>query len=140
MWEGFAGAVVRLELPAGGALLEPRPPGDVGVFPFAAPVHIVTAYNPAGCEIDEETNIDRHRDLDIAVSGLETIPTVGSAPDGSMPEPGFGLLDVSLSDALDLARDFGQRAIYQWTYDALTIVGVDEPHRRRLGWSLTEHR
>ncbi len=140
MWEGFAGAVVRVELSTGGVVLEPRPPGDVGVFPFAAPVHIVTAYNPAGFEIDEETNRTRHLALGMAVTGRATIPTVGSAPDGSMPEPGFALLEVSLSYALDLARDFGQRAIYQWTSDALHIVGVDEQHRRRLGWSLSEHR
>lgn len=140
MWEGFASAVVRLELSAGDALLEPRPPGDVGVFPFAAPVHIVTAYNPAGFEIDEETNRSRHRALGMAVAGLATIPSVGSAPDGSMPESGFALLEVSLGYAIDLARDFGQRAIYEWTSDALHIVGVDEPHRRRLGWSLSEHR
>ena len=140
MWDGFAGAVVRLELSTGGVLLEPRPPGEVGVFPFAAPVHIVTASNPAGSEIDEAANMVRHRLLGIAVTGLDVIPTVGSAPDGSMPEPGFGLLGVSLDTALDLAREFGQRAIYQWTSDALTIVGVDEPHRRRRGWSLSGRR
>jgi hypothetical protein len=140
MWDGFAGAVVRLELSGGVVLLEPRPPGDIGVFPFDGPVHIVTAYNPAGLEIDEETNRARHRALGLTVAGLATIPTVGSAPDGSMPEPGFALLQVSLGDALDLARDFGQLAIYRWTFAALDIIGVDEPHRRRLGWSVSEER
>lgn len=140
MWDGFAGAVVHLTFPDGVRCLAPRPDGEVGEFPFDAPVHIVTAYNPAGIEIDEQANIDRHRRLGDAVAGVDTVTTVGSAPDGSMPEPGFALLELQLDEALDLARAFGQRAIYRWTPDELDIVGVDEPHHRRLGWSLTELR
>ena len=140
MWDGFAGAVVRLAFPDGTRLLEPRSGGDVGEFPFGAPVHIVTAYNPAGIEIDEQANIDRHRRLGDAVAGFSTVATVGSAPDGSMPEPGFALQEVELSEALDLAREFGQRAIYRWTPDELAVIGVDELRHRRLGWSLTELR
>ena len=138
MWDGFAGAVIVLELVTGRALLEPAPPGEVGLFPFAAPVHIITAYNPAGVEIDDETNVARHGLLAAAVAGLEAIASVGSAPDGTMAEPGFALFGVPFDRALDLARQFGQRAFYRWTPRALIIVGVDEPVRRDLGWTLTE--
>lgn len=137
MWEGFAAAVVRVELPDGGARLEPRPAGDVGVFPLAGPVFIVTASNPAGLAIDDTANEVRHRLLGEAVAGIDTFPTVGSAPDGSMAEPGFALSGVSLDHALGLAREFGQRAIYHWTAEALTIVGVDEPEQVQLGWALS---
>jgi hypothetical protein len=140
MWDGFADAVVRLDLPTGCVVLEPRPVGDVGKFPFDAPVHIITAYNPAGIEIDEEINFGRHRSLGLALQRRNVFPTVGSAPDGSMPEPGFGVLDMTLSDALELASDFGQLAIYRWTPHALSIVDVDGNERVRRGWSLSSHR
>jgi hypothetical protein len=140
MWDGFANAVVRVDLPTGRVVLEPRPLGDIGVFPFDAPVHILTAYNPAGIEIDEETNAGRHRSLGRALTGRNVVPTLGSAPDGSMPEPGFGVVDMTLNDALELASNFGQLAISRWTPDALSIVDVDGVHRRRLGWSLSSHR
>ena len=131
-------AKIVLELVTGRALLAPASPGDVGVFPFPAPVHIITAYNPAGVEIDDETNVARHGLLGAAVAGFEVIASVGSAPDGTMAEPGFALLGVPFRQALDLARQFGQRAFYRWTPQALGIVGVDEPVRRHLGWTLTE--
>ena len=54
-----------------------------------------------------------------------------------MPEPGYAVLDVSLDTAVEIGREFGQRAIYRWTDDALSIVGVDEPVRLRLGWRLS---
>jgi hypothetical protein len=138
MWDGFAGAVVRVELPDGtAAILAPRPSGDVGRFPFESAVHIVTAYNPAGIEIDGAANADGHRRLEVETAALDTFATVGSAPDGSMPEPGVGLVSVTTEHAIALGRAFGQRAIYRWTPDALVIVGVDEPQQRALGWSLT---
>ena len=67
IWDGFAHAVVRLDLPTGHVVLAPKPLGDIGLFPFGAPVHIVTAYNPAGIEIDEETSTRAlHAVLDLA--------------------------------------------------------------------------
>jgi hypothetical protein len=139
MWDGFAHAVVRLDLPTGRVVLEPRLPGDIGIFPLDAAVHIITAYNPAGIEIDEESNIGRHRSLGRALTRHSVVATVGSAPDGSLPEPGYGVLDMTLSDALELASNFGQLAIYRWTPEAFTIVDVDGTYRRRQGWSLSRH-
>jgi hypothetical protein len=136
MWDGFAGAVVRIRLTTGAVVLTPRAEG-VDAFPFDAPVHIVTAHNPAGVETDEATNERRHRELGRRLASHLVVPTVGSAPDGSMAEPGYAVLDVSLEGALEIGREFGQRAIYRWTADSLSIVGTDEPHLRHLGWSLS---
>ena len=55
-----------------------------------------------------------------------------------MAEPGYAVLDVEPSFALAMGRQFGQRAIYRWTADALTILGVDEDVEVRLGWRLSE--
>ncbi len=136
MWDGFAEAVVRIEMPAGPVILAPRQEG-VGEFPLDAPVHIITAYNPAGVRADETSNHERHRELGRRVARYDVLPTVGSDPGGSMPEPGYALLDVPLETAVEIGREFGQRAIYRWTDDALSIIGVDEPVELRLGWVLS---
>lgn len=136
MWDGFAEAVVRIEMPAGPVILAPRENG-VDEFPLGAPVHIITAYNPAGVRADETANRARHRELERRVARYNALPTLGSDPGGSMPEPGYALLDVSLDTAVEIGREFGQRAIYRWTDDSLTIIGVDEPVELRLGWLLS---
>lgn len=135
MWDAFASAVVRVELAGGPAVLTPRADG-AGEFPFDRPVHIITAYNPAGIETDGATNQRRHDEFGRRLASHSVVETTGSAPDGSMAEPGYAVLHISLDEALELGREFGQRAIYRWTAESLTIVGVDEPDRRDLGWSL----
>lgn len=136
-WSDFARAVVRIELPTGSYRIEPRDPVELGEFPLDAPVHIVTAYNPAGLVADDADNRRRHDELRRAVSGRVTYPTVGSAPDGSLAEPGRAIAGLDLAAALELGRRFGQRAIYEWSPDGLRIVGVDEPLTRSMGWVLT---
>lgn len=138
MWQGFAQAIVTLQLDGARAVLQPEEPDRVGSFPFLNPVHIVTAFNPAGLETDARENDRRHVAFGRVVEHYETFPTIGSAPDGSFAEPGYGLVDVSTDDALDVARTFGQRAIYRWTSDALTILGVTESIELRLGWTLID--
>jgi hypothetical protein len=54
-----------------------------------------------------------------------------------MAEPGFGVLDMELDVAVQLGRRFGQVAIYRWTRDTLSIVGVDDPSTIDMGWTLT---
>lgn len=138
MWDGFAEAVVRIELTTGPVLIVPgdaEAPG-ADAFPFDSPVHIVTAYNPAGLEADDAVNARQHRELTRRLAAFDVVPTVGSAPDGSMPEPGYAILDVPLETAVRIGRDFGQRAIYRWTRTSLAIVGTDEAIHRHVGWSL----
>lgn len=138
IWDGFASAIVTLALPSGRHRLARAELGTTGgAFPFDADVHVVTAYNPAGIEASADDNRQRHAALLATVADLRTHPTVGSAPDGSIAEPGCAIVGIDTDRALALGRRFGQRAIYQWTPDALVIVGVDEPTRLRSGWRLT---
>lgn len=137
LWQGFAGAVVHLGLPTGPHRLAPVASGTHGRFPFSSPVHIITAHNPGGVEIDAAANAARHRELHVVLEGQACIDTVGSAVDGSMAEPGFGVLDIELDVAIRLGRRFGQVAIYRWTSESLSIVGVDEQTTVDLGWALT---
>ncbi|MEZ5245432.1 MAG: DUF3293 domain-containing protein [Acidimicrobiales bacterium] len=136
LWEAFAGAVVRISLPDGDHRIEPRSPGRTGDHPFGSPIHIITAYNPGGIEADVATNEARHAALAEALGARETFATVGSAPDGSMAEPGLAVIGLEADEAVELGRRFGQEAIYRWTADALTIVGVRVPDTVEMGWSL----
>lgn len=136
IWDGFVSAIVTLDLPQGPHRLEPAPAGTVGRFPFDADVHIVTAYNPAGIETSAAHNRRRALELLAALDGVRSHPSIGSAPDGSMAEPGRAIVGIGTDAAVALGRRFGQRAIYEWRPDALVIVGVDEPTRHESGWRL----
>ncbi|MDH3425526.1 MAG: DUF3293 domain-containing protein [Acidimicrobiia bacterium] len=141
--DGFARAVVTISFDHGTRVLHPHPNGDVGPgFPFEQPVHIVTAYNPGGVVSDAASNAARHRSLVDAVAalGVETLETIGSGPDGSIPEPGLLMAGLVRETAIAVGRRFGQSAIYEWRNDGLEVLGVDTPSSRVLGWRLAEDR
>lgn len=136
MWDGFFRAIVRLELPNGPWVLHPADPSDTGDFPFSGPVHIITAYNPGGGATAESENQAATRELERTVRQFDPFPTVGSAPDGSFAEPGFGLVGISHEEALALGTRFGQAAIYCWTAQHLAVCGVGPEEEHRMGWRL----
>ncbi|MEE8331197.1 MAG: DUF3293 domain-containing protein [Acidimicrobiia bacterium] len=139
----FARAVVTISFEDGTRVLHPQPTGDVGSsFPFRRAVHIVTAYNPGGVVSDAAANADRHRSLVDVVRtlGVETLETIGSASDGSIPEPGLLVAGLPRETAIAVGHRFGQSAIYEWRHDALEILGVAAPASRVLGWRLAEDR
>lgn len=137
--QAFSEAIVQVELPAGVAILHPSavPGGDR--FPFDAPIHIVTAYNPDGIEIARNMNTSADQQLGDALRGYTTFRTIGSAVDGTFAEPGFGIVNCELDDALALGHRFGQVAIYRWCAESLAICEVssgNELHQQwRLEWS-----
>jgi hypothetical protein len=136
LWDAFASAVIRLSMSDRDRRLEPRPHGSVGRFTFSSPVHIITAHNPAGEESDPEENAARHAQLERELERWTTLASLGSAPDGSMAEPGFAVLEMTQREAIAIGRRFGQVAIYRWTSQALSIVGVEDEQRRDMGWAL----
>ena len=139
LFNDFARAVVAIVFEQGVQVLEPRPSGDVGTeFPLGAPVHIVTAYNPRGLASDEAANVEYHHALlaDVKALGVMSIPTVGSARDGSMEEPGLLLVGLDRPAALSLGRKYSQSAIYEWQSDRLTLLGALDTGVAVLGWRL----
>lgn len=140
-FEGFARAVVTIAFRDRVRVLQPRPLGSPsGRFPFEQLVHIVTAYNPRGLVSDETENATRHRLLldQVARLGVATIPTVGSAPDGSIAEPGLLIERLDRATAIALGDEFGQSAIYEWSRDSLEVVGVQDGRSKKLGWTLID--
>jgi hypothetical protein len=141
LWDGFAEAVVRITLDEEASVtLVPAPPGSVGYYPFDGPVHIITAYNPGGDLADEAANQRSHAELvaTATAAGWSALPTVGSGRDGSMPEPGLAVLDITLDEAVALGARFGQAAVYAWHPDRLDIVGVSDEQTRSLGWRVED--
>lgn len=140
LWDGFATAVVRIAFAEGTRVLRPRTgPGLVEEFPFTSPVHIVTACNPGGGPVDEVSNAAACAALDdvAAMLAVPTLSTIGSGPDGSIPEPGVLFDGITRDDAVALGVRFGQSAIYEWRPDALEIIGALDPGSMMLGWTLT---
>jgi adenylate cyclase len=70
--------------------------------------------------------------------GVETLPTVGSGPHGSISEPGQLIDGLARSAAVALGDQFGQAAIYEWDEDRLEIIDVRDQQALRLGWRLIE--
>ncbi len=143
--QAFAGAIVSLVGHNGErSTLRPAPPGSTGVFEFAGPVHIITAYNPNANLADVGANEAAHAELTAALAGHSVVASIGSAPDGSFAEPGWAVLDIDLADAVELGRRFGQVAIYRWTADALRIVSCERTSTAAddivMGWTLGPDR
>lgn len=138
LWSAFAKAIVRVELPFGTRVLRPMEGLVSQVFPFASPVHIVTAFNPNGIVATDDANWAAHQQLVRAVIDYRSVQTVGSAEDGKFPEPGLAIEGLDLASALELGEQFGQVAIYRWTALALTICGVGEPVELALPWRLDD--
>lgn len=91
---------------------------------------IITAHNPRSERLSSEENRQRHEELgrDLKVLGLEYTPSTGESPDGTWVEEGFAVFDVSLEQALELGRKYGQHAI---------IYGEGE--RVALAWCESEN-
>jgi Protein of unknown function (DUF3293) len=74
---------------------------------------IITAHNPRSEKLSARENEKRHTALENVLQerGLEFSPSTGESPDSSWREEGFIIFEVSLEDALELGKNFGQHAI-----------------------------
>jgi hypothetical protein len=142
LWRTWLEAHLWIERPDGLGWwhISPRPEGVVGDWPLAAPVYLLTAYNPRGVDLPLEENERRLAELDAYLRAelVAAVRSLGASEDGSWKEPGFALLDVGEADALAIARRFEQAAIYAWSAERLEVVGALDEGRASVGWSLTE--
>ncbi len=135
--EPYASTWVELEAPGHPPLtIVPDPGGQTpGSLPALVPagtrrLHVLTAWNPRSHRLDDDANAHRNRALLAAIhaAGLPVLRADGRAPDGSWHEPGFALLDTEVERALDLARRYGQHAIFELTGDHLRVLWTDPVH------------
>ena len=135
---GYARAQVVFDA-LGGARLVVRPAARPGPYPLAAaPVHVLTAYDPGAQRLAATENRRRQRALEAELAGRGLLVTraVASAADGSHAEESAAVVGWDDAEALALARRHGQDAIFRWTPEAWAVVPCDGGPPRRLGWTL----
>ncbi len=138
IWGAFTAAHVWLKLSDGDAILTPGAIGSVDPFPFAQPVHIITAFNPMGQMATPDQNLAAHEALTNTLSEYEVIPSMGCNAAGEHREPGLAVLDIGLDQALAIGQQFQQMAIYQWTATERAVVSCLDFTRHPTGWSLRQ--
>ena len=142
LWRTWLEAHLWIERPDGLGWwhISPQPVGVVGDWPLAAPVYLLTAYNPRGEDLPLEENERRLAELDsyLRAGLVAAVRSVGASDDRSWMEPGFALLDVGEAVALTIAHRFEQAAIYAWSAERLEVVGALDEGRAFVGWRLTE--
>lgn len=86
---------------------------------------MITAHNPDGKTVDDESNNEANRKLSRAISdlGFPLIPVTGGSPDFSHAEPGFAV-SCSREQALDLAREFRQDAVFEIKNNRVHLISA----------------
>ena len=120
----------------------PDAPGAVGTWPggLAAPLVVVTAWNPDSMRVADDINAARHRllALELATSGRTWWPATGrDLADGHFEE-GAAVPCLDEDEACALGSRHGQAAVYVWTPGAWEVLACDRSRRVTLGWRLTD--
>ena len=137
---GYARAQVVFDA-LGGRRLVVRPAPRPGPYPLAAaPVHVLTAYDPGAERPTAAENDRRQRALEaeLADRGLVVTRAVASAADGSHAEVSAAVVGWDDAEALAVARRHGQDAIFRWTPEAWAVVPCDGGPPLTLGWTLAD--
>lgn len=140
--DDYTRAVLRIpDLDGRARLLRPRARGHVaGVFPFEAPVHVVTAHNPGDARLDHAENAARQNRLEAELDarGVPHHAVVAGAEDGSHAEEGALVTGLDDDAARALGVAWGQDAVFRWSRTAWTVLACDDAPSVDLGWELTD--
>ena len=121
LWETYTGAVIECEVDGRTVVLR----GAVADrLPAAAPVFVLTAYNPGGIERDSEANErdEARLELELARRGIVCWPADGHSPDRSWSEPGVAIAGADRATACALGDRYGQLAVFELTDDEVRLV------------------
>jgi hypothetical protein len=101
------------------------------MLPLPTPIHIITAYNPFEHVLSNEENNKRHEALRriLLYRPVQFLSVYGQSPDGQWVEPSYAVYGFTRSEACALARDIGQRAIFELDDRFLYVFGSDEQLR-----------
>ena len=101
------------------------------LWPFRDGVWVVTAHNPGGIVCSAEWNDKAHRRLEerVAKNSWHPLPAVGRSADGSWAETSLAFPGVSEWEAIDLAIEFGQLAVFGLVNGHVDVVetGIHYP-------------
>ncbi len=104
-----------------GHTLRPR----AAVERFGSPLQVITAWNPIAEHRPRQVNDAANRELRAVLAELTNvvIPVVGSSPSGDWLEPGYAVVGQSRRFLRNVARDFGQLAIFSVTRYEVEVLG-----------------
>ncbi|MCD2185721.1 DUF3293 domain-containing protein [Actinomycetospora soli] len=124
-----------------GAPLEvhPAPAGErTGRFPFDAPVHVLTAYDPASARLSAAENARRQRALEAELPPhVRRWASETGAADGSHTEHGVLVEGLTDDEAVALGARHGQDAIFRWSAAAWSVLPCDGGRRSDAGWRIS---
>lgn len=86
---------------------------------------IVTAHNPGGRICSAAANVSADLRMQAELAQLERLPVEGCSPDLAHREAGWAVRFPSRAAALDLARRFGQRALYEVRDDGIRLIDLE---------------
>lgn len=149
VWEAFQRTRVRVDLGHAYLDLAPTPIVEPAAFmPDAAgPIHVLTAWNPQGHQAPLLANKAAQQRLAIQIAryeGAKTWPAVGYGgglfeDDATWREEGVAVDGLSRVEAIALAIEFDQRAIFEWRNapGGFRLIACDGSVDEGRGWITT---
>lgn len=144
-WSAYTDAVVRLETPRGKVWVRPEPPGQTfGKYPDPGGrmICIITAHNPHGNMVSDETNRRAQERLERELNrrGWTWWPAAGGDPEWQHVEASAAVVGVEESEVVALGAEFGQDAIFVLTPASRRVVGCLRADEISTGWSTSDMR
>jgi hypothetical protein len=144
-WFGYVITLVEIVRPdEGNVVVQAAPPGEVGVWPWAAPspVFVLTAWDPGDERFDLPANRARQAALNAELrrGARNTWVARGADPETGYRDEGVAVAGVDEREALELGTRYGQDAVFAWTPNEWAIVACDGTRRLSLGWHISPPR
>jgi Protein of unknown function (DUF3293) len=141
-WSAYARTVVVIAPPGlDPVVVRAAPPGETGDWPWpsGATIHILTAWNPGPARPGVEENRRRQRRLesdlaDLAELGVPRWPARGVDPESGERDEGVAVAGLAEGAVLDVARRYGQDAVFAWSPAAWAVVACAGGRRVTSGW------
>jgi len=101
-------------------------------LPMNYPIYVISAANPLEEVLSPEKNKKRHSGLKSILESRKLKPeeVFGESSNGTWSEASFAVEGMSQEDACELAKKFGQRAIFELTQDEIRVISVDGECRK----------
>lgn len=99
-------------------------------WPWAAPVHVLTAWNPSSIVRPKAVNDAANKELEAVLRkrGADAQRVIGRADDRSWGEESLVVAGMSRAEAAELGCRFGQVAIYELDADEMRVVRASDGH------------
>jgi hypothetical protein len=120
MWDVFRQTSIALDGPAGRVVLA----GEDAVvdLPMPPPLHVLTGWNPGARPRSVAENERRNQQLWERLQAVGTEAEMAFGWLGSWSEPGFVVSGRTTAGVVQLAREFGQVAIFEITPEELRVI------------------